>query len=128
MVVKKLPLLVRSMVAMTTIGNNEEYHFNINTETGQYHCFKCNENGNLITLKKHFGDLQKKSTTQSVRNKNRMPTTMSKVAEVCHNNLPPEYRKYFQDRGITDENIGTPYVPMFTQTGSLITLYHNLLI
>ena len=85
--------------------NNEEYHFNINTETGQYHCFKCNEKGNLITLKKHFGDLQKKSTTQSVRNKNRMPTTMSKVAEVCHNNLPSEYRKYFQDRGITDENI-----------------------
>lgn len=85
--------------------NNEEYHFNINTETGQYHCFKRNEKGNLITLKKHFGDLQKKSTTQSVLNKNRMPTTMSKVAEVCHNNLPPEYRKYFQDRGITDENI-----------------------
>lgn len=85
--------------------NNEEYHFNINTETGQYHCFKCNEKGNLITLKKHFGDLQKKSATQPVRNKNRMPTTMSKVAEVCHNSLPTEYRKYFRNRGITDENI-----------------------
>jgi hypothetical protein len=30
--------------------------FDIDKATGLWHCHKCNEGGNLITLAKHFGD------------------------------------------------------------------------
>lgn len=37
-----------------------EHHLYINNSTGQYHCFKCGASGNLITLKRHFGDIGRK--------------------------------------------------------------------
>lgn len=38
-----------------------EHHLYINNNTGQYHCFKCGASGNLITLKRHFGDIRSKT-------------------------------------------------------------------
>jgi hypothetical protein len=35
-------------------------HLYISKETGQYHCHKCKEKGNLITLKKLFNDYEKR--------------------------------------------------------------------
>lgn len=37
-----------------------EHHLYINNSTGQYHCFKCGASGNLITLKRYFGNLRRK--------------------------------------------------------------------
>lgn len=34
---------------------SEKYHCSINSDTGQFHCFKCDTKGNLITLKKLLG-------------------------------------------------------------------------
>ncbi len=36
---------------------DEKYHFYMDPE-GPFYCHKCNERGNLITLKKHLGDFQ----------------------------------------------------------------------
>lgn len=36
-----------------------EHHLSFNNRTGQYHCFKCGAKGNLITLKRHFGDIRR---------------------------------------------------------------------
>ena len=36
---------------------SEKYHCSINSTTGQYHCFKCEAKGNLLTLKRLLGDL-----------------------------------------------------------------------
>ncbi len=35
----------------------DKFHFHINADTGQYRCLKCNEAGNLWSLKKKLGDL-----------------------------------------------------------------------
>ena len=75
----------------------EEYHCNINTETGVWHCFKCDHKGHLYTLKKHFGDLPIKISGRAL--------SANKLAEKCYNDLPEKYRKYFKDRGISDKNI-----------------------
>lgn len=85
---------------------SEEFHCNIDTKTGQYYCHKCGAKGNLITLKRHFGDLPepalKKPTTKPTKPKKMNPLRM---ADNCHRDLPDKYRQYFKERGITDENI-----------------------
>lgn len=85
---------------------SEEFHCNINTETGLYYCHKCNAKGNLFTLKKHFGDLPKPTPKKPVAKPIKpRRTNLLKMASDCHKALPKEYRQYFRDRGITDENI-----------------------
>ncbi len=81
---------------------SEEFHCNINTETGLYYCHKCNAKGNLLTLKKHFGDSPKPIQPKPSRPKKTSPL---KMADSCHKDLSEEYRQYFRGRGITDENI-----------------------
>lgn len=85
---------------------SEEFHCNIDTKTGQYYCHKCSAKGNLITLKRHFGDLPepalKKPITKPTKPKKMNPLRM---ADNCHRDLPDKYRQYFKERGITDENI-----------------------
>ena len=44
---------------------SEKYHCSINTTTGQYHCFKCEAKGNLLTLKRLFGDSGERKTIMS---------------------------------------------------------------
>lgn len=82
--------------------SSEEFHCNINTETGCYYYHKCGEKGNLITLKKHFGDSPKPIQPKPSQPKKMNPL---KMADSCHKNLPEKYRQYFKGRGITDENI-----------------------
>lgn len=85
---------------------SEEFHCNINAETGCYYCHKCSAKGNLITLKKHFGNLPK-ITPPKTPPKPSKPRTANplKMAENCHKDLPEKYRQYFRDRGITNENV-----------------------
>jgi hypothetical protein len=43
-----------------------EYHFYLDPgEDGPYFCHKCNERGNLITLKKHFGDYEMQGSNRN---------------------------------------------------------------
>ncbi len=35
---------------------DQKSHFYMDQDEGAFYCHKCNERGNLITLKKHYGD------------------------------------------------------------------------
>lgn len=78
-----------------------QYGFSINTETSQYHCFKCGERGNIYTLCEKLGwdlpiGLQKlKKGTYN----NSYSTTSTKAA------LSENSRKYLNGRGISDQII-----------------------
>jgi hypothetical protein len=74
-----------------------EAHLYFSSETGQYHCKKCDEKGNLITLKKHFSDTIKKQK----RNK----SFSTELVHQCHNQLPERIRTYLNERGINDDII-----------------------
>lgn len=84
-----------------------EKHFYMHSETGQYHCKKCNEKGNLLTLAKHFGDELKTSSNQPVKRKviSKAETITPDQVENWHKALTQEIRKYLNDRGIPDELI-----------------------
>jgi hypothetical protein len=71
-------------------------HLYFNKETGQYQCKKCGEQGNLLTLAKHFGDTKKKETPK------RNPSFDPGLVEKCHQNLPQPIRDYLNNRGISD--------------------------
>lgn len=75
---------------------SEKYHCSINTETGQYHCFKCNASGNLVTLRKDLG-ISKIPTTR--RRKSREDELMS-IAKKCHEDFMKnsELRNNFMER------------------------------
>jgi len=73
-----------------------EAHLYFSTETSQYHCKKCDAQGNLATLKKHFGD-----TKKSYRNSR----FSAELVHKCHNQLPERIRTYLNERGISDEII-----------------------
>ena len=75
-------------------NKNKDGHLYFNAETGQYDCKKCGERGNLITLKKHLGDVDirpRKTNTFDVN-----------LVEKCHENLPASIKDYLHQRGITD--------------------------
>ncbi len=78
-----------------------EHHLHINSETGQYHCKKCGESGNLVTLKKHFGDWPDKKTSPGRQHRhNNLPAP--KEAVRCHKALPQKVRDYLiTERGLT---------------------------
>ena len=82
---------------------SEKYHCSINAKTGQFHCFKCQASGNLITLRQKLGDVVKNpsknmSSTVTTRKENLMA-----IAKKCHTNLmnDEKLRNYIiKDRGI----------------------------
>jgi len=39
-----------------------KFHFYMDQEEGAFYCHKCQERGNLITLKKHYGDYEERKT------------------------------------------------------------------
>jgi twinkle protein len=53
---------------------DEKWHFYMNPDKGAFFCHKCNERGNLVTLKKHFGDFDREEG-------NRMQSAARKPAE-----------------------------------------------
>lgn len=82
--------------------NMKNFHCSINTTTGQYHCVKCGQDGNLTTLKRLLGDIpaskaNKKSYASSLRNP-------EKIAKACHDDMVRDHREYvdyFKKRGIS---------------------------
>lgn len=82
--------------------NQKNFHCSINATTGQYHCVKCGQSGNLTTLKRLFGDnpgnqTNKKSYASTLR-------SPEKIAKACHDDMVNEHREYvdyFLKRGIS---------------------------
>lgn len=85
-------------------SRRNEYHLYFNAENGTYHCKKCDERGNLVTLQKHFGDEQKKPTPTKPTRK-RGPRFTDALVDQCHQELPDHIRQYLNQRGIPDEVI-----------------------
>lgn len=68
-------------------SESEKYHCSINSETGQWHCFKCEAKGNLASLKKLLGDTNSGSTTRESNNVSAMPKKLITIAKKCHDDL-----------------------------------------
>lgn len=81
-------------------GNEAHLYFKRN-DNGQYDCKKCGAKGNLITLKKHFGDID----TEKKKYNPRGIKFDDLLVEKCHYYLPPEMKEYLNNRGISDEVI-----------------------
>ena len=84
-----------------------ERHFYMCSETGQYHCKKCDNKGNLITLAKYFGDdLKDGKNKPSKKEKSvKAETVTLEQVENWHKNLTQDIRAYLNNRGIPDEFI-----------------------
>ena len=86
-------------------GRDGEAHLYFNAETGQYHCKKCGEKGNIITLAKHFGDnindisLNQRKHRENIKKYQRFDTSLVKT---YHQAIPAYIRQYLNARGITD--------------------------
>lgn len=81
-------------------SRGKEGHLYFNLETGQYHCKKCDEKGNMITLKKFFGDTNVlKSLVRNLR------TLTPAIVKKHQGELTQEIIDYLHSRGITDEVI-----------------------
>jgi 5S rRNA maturation endonuclease (ribonuclease M5) len=82
-------------------SSGTEAHLYIQKETGLYHCKKCGAKGNLSTLQKHFGDF-----TPVIKSQEKTKRNFSQsLVEDCENNLSDEFRKYLNDRGVSNEVI-----------------------
>ncbi len=83
-------------------------HLYFNVSTSQYDCKVCGQQGNIITLAKHFGDeiksLKSGYQNKPVVKKGRVKIDSSSV-ERYHNQLPDRIRNYLNQRGITDDLI-----------------------
>lgn len=87
-----------------------EGHLYLSSETGQYHCKKCNASGNIFTLAKALGDTPG-DVARSPIGGEKVTTRKSparfdgSVAERCAESVPERIRTYLNGRGITDETI-----------------------
>lgn len=75
-------------------SKDNEAHLYFNAETGQYHCKKCGEQGNIYALAKHLGN-----TGPNPRKTNAFNT---ELVEKCHQALPQHIRGYLNKRGLSD--------------------------
>ncbi len=75
-----------------------EAHLYFSKETGQYDCKKCGVKGNLLTLKKHFGDSSGTPRTPKQE-------FGAALVEECHQKLPQGIRQYLNARGVSDDTI-----------------------
>lgn len=112
--------------------NQKNFHCSINAVTGQYYCQKCNAKGNLITLKQFLGD--KPTEKKAKKSKASYASTLrspDKMAMQCHKDLVEkhdEYRKYFQERGISLVNISKYRLGCLELSGKMwltIPVYEN---
>jgi len=84
-------------------GNEKHLYFDL--ETGQYDCKKCREEGNIMTLAKHFGDstddiaLHPRKRRGNTREYHKFDPSS---VEECHQAIPDRIRLYLNARGITD--------------------------
>ena len=87
-----------------TDSRPNEAHCYVTADTGLYDCKKCGEQGNLVTLAKHFGDdlnAQKASKKPGAE----APKFDEATVEHCHKSLPDPIRQYLNSRGISNEQI-----------------------
>lgn len=90
-------------------SRENEAHLYMSKKTGQYHCKKCNEQGNLLTLANHLDG----NTDEVVLHSNGQPVRQTPVqakidlalVEEYHQALPPHIKKYLNERGIDDDAI-----------------------
>ena len=82
-------------------SKGSEAHMYVERSTGMYHCKKCDARGNMITLRKHFGDI---SLHRSSQVKVRRNFTQG-IVEECANDMPERIRSYLNSRGVSDEII-----------------------
>ncbi len=84
-------------------SRGEEAHLYFSRDTGQYQCKKCDAKGNIITLKKHFGDFVPKREIKEEKEQKRNRRTLTpSMVEEYHRALTPEILKYLYERGISD--------------------------
>lgn len=81
-------------------SNEKEGHLYFSIETGKFHCKKCDSKGNIVTLKKFFGDNNTQPEPKHTSGRNTL-----KLVERYHNALKPEIIEYLHARGLTDEVI-----------------------
>src|SRR3989344_5068241 len=97
-------------------SRDNEAHLYFNIDTSQYQCKKCDAKGNMITLKKHFGEIsqneQKDGSKRNVRSLT--PLMVDKLQEA----LPEQIIKYLHTRGISDEVIKSHKLGYMNQYGS----------
>lgn len=82
-------------------SKGSEAHMYIKKETGQYHCKKCDARGNMVTLRKHFGDITPSTNSQEKARRN----FTQGIIEECSYNIPDRIRTYLNNRGVSDEII-----------------------
>jgi len=83
-------------------SGEKDGHLYFSMETGKYHCKKCDSKGNIITLRKFFGDNSTQPEPKHTSGKNTL-----KLVERSHNALTPEIIDYLHARGLTDEVISS---------------------
>lgn len=79
-----------------------EAHLYINAHTGQYHCKKCGESGNLSGIQKVLGI--ENLTKVNTRTHTKSQLTVETVTK-AHSSLPDSLRQWLHQRGVTDEAI-----------------------
>ena len=84
---------------------DEKYHFYMDPNEGPWFCHKCNEKGNLWTLKKRMGDIQE--TIRPAFNKPKYKKPYQDQAEKYHRALLKDSAalNYLDARGINQESI-----------------------
>jgi len=84
---------------------DEKYHFYMDPNEGPWFCHKCNEKGNLLTLKKHMGDVQE--TIRPAFKKPKYKRPHQDQADKYHQALlkDSEALNYLDGRGISQESI-----------------------
>jgi len=94
-------------------------HLYFLASTGQYHCKKCNAQGNLVTLAEHLGldvstlylkkgklkKRKKKEKTKQENLKKVYEDNLINEARTWHEELTSEHKQYFIDRGLSEEII-----------------------
>ncbi|MDO4889231.1 MAG: toprim domain-containing protein [Candidatus Saccharibacteria bacterium] len=86
----------------------EELHCSFNLSSCTYHCFKCGEDGNYVTLRKFFGDYEEydaehKMNRMSIENK--PERSIEQTARSIHRKTREVVRSYFNGRGINNDSI-----------------------
>lgn len=110
---------------------DENYHFYVDQNEGPFFCHKCNKKGNLITLKKHFGDNpgngKQEETILPAFQKPKPKAPNPGFAEKYHQALlkQPETLKYLHDRGINQDSIDRFKIGFYQKNGtSFISIPH----
>lgn len=91
-------------------SRGNEAHLYIEASSGQFHCFKCQQNGNLKNICEQLGDKFKDIFTSPVTRSQSSPKKLDALIMSCHENMPQRITEWLNQRGITDEIIQECYL------------------